>query len=289
MDIKRLGVWVATDSLSATQAAELASQVEGWGYGALWYPEALGRNSLAHASWLLANTKTLVIATGIANIYARDAQASAAGRQTLDEQSNGRFLLGLGVSHIPLVEGARGHEYQKPLQKMRSYLEDMAKAKYMATPPPHKGELVLAALGPGMLKLAAELTDGAHPYNVNPEHTARARAILGPNKRLYVEQKVILETDPGRARAAARKTLDFYMKLPNYRNAWLGMGFSEEELNAVSDRFLDAMVAWGDEAALRRRIEEHWNAGADHVCIQPLTETGRGVDSKVLELLAPKP
>lgn len=287
MDIQKLGVWAATDSLSAQQTARFAQQVEEWGYGALWYPEALGRDSLAQASWLLANTNKLVIATGIANIYARDAQSSEAGRRTLDEQSDGRFLLGLGVSHIPLVEGLRGHEYQKPLQKMRSYLEHMAKAPYGAPPPRHNGELVLAALGPAMLKLAGEQTDGAHPYNTNPEHTARARAILGTNKRLYVEQLVILEPDAEKARAAARKFLGFYATLPNYRNAWLGMGFSDAEIDNLAERFVDSIVAWGDEAAVRGRLDEHWKAGADHVCIQAIASADGSIDQQALARLAP--
>lgn len=285
MNIKRLGVWAATDSLTAEQAARLAQQVEGWGYGALWYPEALGRNSLAHASWLLSQTKSLVIATGIANIYARDAQSSAAGRHTLNEQSNGRFLLGLGVSHVPLVEGARGHEYQKPLVKMRGYLEEMAKAPYSAPAPAQSGELVLAALAPGMLRLSGELTDGAHPYNTNPEHTARARTILGVKKRLYVEQLVVLETDPDRGRAVARKFLGFYITLPNYRNAWIGMGFTDAEMDGLAERFVDSIVAWGDVAAIRRRLDEHWQAGANHVCIQAIHENG--IDFKALEALQP--
>jgi len=287
MDIQKLGVWAATDSLSAQQTARFAQQVEEWGYGALWYPEALGRDSLAQASWLLANTKKLVIATGIANIYARDAQSSEAGRRTLDEQSDGRFLMGLGVSHIPLVEGLRGHEYQKPLQKMRSYLEQMAKAQYGAPAPRHNGELVLAALGPAMLKLAGEQTDGAHPYNTNPEHTARARTILGTKKRLYVEQLVILEPDAEKARTAARKFLGFYATLPNYRNAWLGMGFSDAEIDDLAERFVDSIVAWGDEAAVRGRIDEHWKAGADHVCIQAITSEDGSIDQQALARLAP--
>lgn len=287
MNIQKLGVWAATDTLTAEQTARFAQQVEDWGYGALWYPEALGRNSLAQASWLLANTKTLVIATGIANIYARDAQSSQAGRLTLDEQSNGRFLLGLGVSHIPLVEGVRGHQYQKPLPKMRSYLEDMARAKYGAPAPSQNGELILAALAPGMLKLSGELTDGAHPYNTNPEHTARARAILGPHKRLYVEQLVILEPEADKARATARRFLAFYAGLPNYRNAWIGMGFSDQEIDDLSERFVDSIVAWGDEAAIRHRLEEHWQAGADHVCIQAITSSDGSIDQQALALFAP--
>lgn len=288
MSIGKLGVWAFTDSYNAREAGEFARKVESMGYGALWYPEAVGRESIAHGAWLLSQTERLTIATGIANIWARDAQASAAARLTLNEQSGGRFLLGLGVSHMPLVAKLRGHEYAKPLAFMREYLEKMQKAMFRAPEPASNNELILAALRPGMLKLSAELADGAHPYNVPPEHTRRAREILGPGKKLYVEQKVVLTSDAARARAVAKATLEVYMRLPNYRNNWTWLGFTEEELDQSADRFLDAMVAWGDEAALRQRIQEHWDAGADHVCIQPLDpEGGHAPDLRVLELLAP--
>lgn len=285
MNIGKLGVWYFTDVLTATEAATFARTVESLGYGALWYPEAVGRNSLAHGSWLLSQTSKLVIATGIANIYGRDAQSMQAARKTLDEQSGGRFLLGLGVSHAPLVEALRGHNYTKPLTFMREYLEKMEQATYQAPVPAESGELVLAALGPKMLELARDKTDGGHPYNVTPEHTAKARQILGPNKKLYVEQKVYLQTDPEKARAVARATLAMYLPLPNYRNAWFGMGFSEAEVDGTSERFLDAMVAWGDESAIAERIQAHLDAGADHVCIQPLGAENKP-EMKVIEAMA---
>lgn len=285
MNIGKLGVWYFTDVLSAFDAASFAREVEALGYGALWYPEAVGRESFAHGAWLLSQTTKLVLATGIANIYARDAQATHAARQALDEQSGGRFLLGLGVSHAPLVASMRGHNYNKPLSFMREYLEKMEKATYRAPEPAQRGELVLAALGPKMLELSRDKTDGAHPYNVTPEHTARARKILGPDKKLYVEQKVCLETDPAKARGVARSILQMYTSLPNYRNAWFGMGFSEGEVDAMSDRFLDAMVAWGDESAVAEKIQAHLDAGADHVCIQPLGAENKP-ELKVLRAMA---
>lgn len=287
MDIKKLGVWYFTDSMTADQSVTLAQRVEELGYGALWIPEARGRNSLVHASWLLANTKRLVVATGIANIFARDAQAAAGARNALDEQSGGRFLLGLGVSHAPLVERLRGHVYEKPLATMRDYLEKMSSAVYDPPMPTQRGEVVVAALGPKMLELSGELSDGAHPYNVTPEHTAQAREILGPNKKLYVEQKVCLESDATKARAFAKDTLEMYLKLPNYRNNWLRLGFTEAEIDQTSDRFLDAMVVWGDVDAIAQRLQEHWDAGADHVCVQPVGgDSQSGPDMKVLEALA---
>jgi len=232
-----------------------------------------------------------VIATGIANIYARDPTAMVAGQQTLAEQSDGRFLLGLGVSHVPLVEGLRGHVYEKPVAKMRSYLEAMAKVALFAPKGPERPPTVIAALGPKMLELAAGLTDGVHPYNVTPEHTARARDILGPGKWLCPEQMVLLETDPAAAREAGRKTLSVYLPLPNYRNNLVRLGFTEDDFaGGGSNRLIDGVIAWGDEAAIRRRIQDHWDAGADHVCIQAIPKDGNmqaPPDERIFELLAP--
>jgi len=291
MKIGKLGVWASTENMAAPDAAAFARRVEGWGYSALWLPEAMGRNVLVHAAWLLANTKTLIVATGIANIYARDAMAMVGAQLALNEQSGGRFLLGLGVSHAPLVEGVRGHVFEKPVAKLRSYLEGMAKAPYMAARPAEKPLTLVAALGPRMLKLTAELADGSHPYNVTPEHTAEARALLGPGKLLCPEQMVLLETDPAVARAAGRKILATYLPLPNYRNNFIRIGFSHDDFeNGGSDRLIDSIIAWGDEAAIRRRIQAHWDAGADHVCIQSVPADGSYLQAppeKVLGLLAP--
>lgn len=291
MKIGKLGAWAATESLTGSAAAAFAKRVEGWGYGALWVPEAVGRNVLVHASWLLANTATLVIATGIANIYARDAAAMKSAQLTLAEQSGGRFLLGLGVSHVPLVEGLRGHVFEKPIGKMRRYLQDMEKVTYISPMPAEKPPTVIAALGPQMLALTAELADGAHPYNVTPEHTAQARKALGPGKLLCPEQKAVLQTDPALARAAGRKNLSTYLTLPNYRNNMVRMGFTDGDFESGgSDRLIDAIFVWGDEAAIRKRIQAHWDAGADHVCVQavpPDGDSSKPVDERLLELLAP--
>lgn len=286
MQLKKLGVWAGMDLFPARQAADFARQVEDWGYGVLWYPEGFGRDSLVQAGWLLSQTKTLIVASGIANIYGRDAQSSIAGANALNELSGGRFVLGLGVSHAPAVEAMRGHTYDKPLTTMRRYLEAMEKAPYHAPAPPQRSRVLLAALAPKMLKLSGELADGAHPYNVNPEHTAKARKILGPDKWLCVEQKVIWETDPGKARAAGRAALEFYTTLPNYVNSWLLLGFTREEIEQQSDRFVDEFVAWGDEASIMDRIQRHWDAGADHVCVQALQADGKTVDQEALERLA---
>lgn len=288
MQISKLGVWAALDTLSAPNAAAFAQRAEAWGYGALWIPEAVGREVFSASAWLLANTSTMTVATGIANIYARDPLSAAAAQNGLNEQSGGRFLLGLGVSHVPLVEGIRKHIYGKPIATMRAYLRAMAEADYRAVAPPAKPKTVLAALGPKMLELSAELADGAHPYNVTPEHTRRAREILGAGKLLCVEQAAILETSAADARATARKFLSVYLGFPNYVDNWRRLGFVDADFaGGGSDRLIDSITVWGDERAIRDRIEAHWQAGADQVCVQAI---GRGAssDEHLLALLAPR-
>jgi probable F420-dependent oxidoreductase len=289
MRLGRLGVWSAMDTMSAADGAAFAQRVEAWGYSALWLPESRGRNVLVHSSWLLANTKTLIVAPGIANIYARDPMAMKNGQRALAEQSGGRFLLGIGVSHRPSVEGLRGHTYGRPVATMRAYLEGMAAAPYAAPEPAEPPPTILAALGPRMLALSAELADGAHPYNVTPEHTAEARRILGPGKLLCPEVWVLLETDPAKARAAARQALAPYLRLDNYANNWRRLGFGDADLAGNgSDRLVDATVAWGDESRIRAAIQAHWDAGADHVCIQTIRPDGsRLPDERLLAMLAP--
>ena len=290
MELGRLGVWVGMDGMSAAAAAAFAKRVEDRGYGALWIPEGRGRNALVLSSWLLCHTKRLIVATGIANIYARDPMAMAGGQRTLAEQSDGRFLLGVGVSHRPTVEGVRGHAYGKPVATMRAYLQAMREAPYGAPQPSERPLTIGAALGSRMMALSSQFADGAHPYNTTPEHSAQARAILGPGKLLCPEVWVLLETDRAKARGAARRTLARYLQLENYVNGWRRQGFGDADLaGGGSDRFLDAMVAWGDEDAIRARVQQHWDAGADHVCIQPISSQD-GQDAtgeRVLDLLAP--
>lgn len=290
MKLGRLGVWASMDGLSAADGAAFAKRVEGWGYAALWLPESRGRNVLVHSAWLLANTSRLIVAPGIANIYARDAMAMANGQRALAEQSGGRFLLGIGVSHAPTVAGLRGHAYGKPIATMRRYLEAMREAPYLAPEPAEKPLTILAALRPRMLALSAELADGAHPYNVTPEHTAEARALLGPGKLLCPEMMVLLESDPATARNAARLGLANYLRLDNYLENWRRLGFGDADFaGGGSDRLVDAMVAWGDEDAIRARIQQHWDAGADHVCIQSIHPQGgrQVIDERIFERLAP--
>jgi len=289
MEIGRLGVWTWLDGSSAAEAADFAGQLEAWGYSALWVPEAVGRDPFAFLGYLAARTERLLLATGIANIYARDAMTTRAVQETLAEASDGRFVLGLGVSHAHLVTGVRKHEYRKPLTAMREYLEAMEGALYMGREPVEKAPVVIAALRPRMLALAAEKTRGAHPYFVPPEHTARAREILGSGPWLCPEQMVLRETDATRAREIARENMKIYLGLPNYQNNLEWLGYSDDDFaNGGSDRLVDAIVAWGDEKAIAERIRAHHDAGADHVCIQPLRPDGEpGPDLELLETLAP--
>jgi probable F420-dependent oxidoreductase len=289
IQIGPIGIWTHQfEDHPTAKVRETVSELEDLGYGALWFGEAFGREALSNAGLLLSATERIVIATGIANIYARDATAMAAGQKTLAEAYPNRFLLGLGVSHVPLVEKLRGHSYQNPVATMRTYLDAMDQAPYQSVPPPTKPLRVLAALGPKMLQLAGERADGAHPYNVNPEHTAQAREILGPDRYLCPEQAVVLETDPARAREIARTFLALYFTLPNYTNNFLRLGFDESDFtNGGSNRLIDAIIAWGDLDAIRNRIRAHQSAGADHVCIQVLTATPKALPLREWRELAP--
>ncbi len=286
-DLTTTGVWYFTDGMSAGQAAEFAGRVESLGYSTLWLPDTVGRDPFAHIAWLGSQTTTLSFATGIANIFHRHPGPMKQVANTLAEQTNGRFLLGLGVSHGPLVAGLRGLDYSKPLTRMREYLEAMAGQPYGGAPveePP----VVLAALGPKMLELAATAADGAHPYWTTPEHTAHAREIMGPDALLCVEQKVCLTTDADAARTAGKTALAVYADLPNYRNNWKRLGFTDDEIDQRADRFVDAVVVWGDEERVRAGIQAHRDAGATHVCVQPISPDGFDVlDERVLEVLAP--
>jgi len=289
MELGKLGVWTWIDNLSGSEATDFASRLESWGYSALWLPEAVGRDPFASIGFLAAGTRKLILATGIANIYARDPMTMNAIHKTLADLSDGRLILGLGVSHGHLVSKVRGHEYKQPVATMRGYLEKMESALFMARQPEEPAPIVLAALRPRMLELAAEKTRGAHPYFVPPEHTARAREILGQGPWLCPEQMVLRETDPTRARDTARKAMAIYLGLPNYQNALKWLGFEDADFaDGGSDRVVDAIVAWGDEDAIRARIQAHWDAGADHVCIQPLRpDGGPGADLELLAALAP--
>jgi probable F420-dependent oxidoreductase len=268
---RSVGLWTMTlDATDPGESADIASDIESMGYSALWIPEAYGRESFTNSGLLLADTTSLVVATGIANIWARDAVASTNAAKTLTAAYDNRFVLGLGVSHEPLVKGMRGHAYETPYVAMREYLLAMDQSYMLAAEGPTRAARVIAALGPKMLELAASLTDGAHPYLVTPAHTAQARSLLG-DKFLGVEQAVVLGRDREESLRRAHEHLEFYTGLPNYRNSWRRQGFGDEDLvRGGSERLCDALVVQGDEAAVLERVREHLDAGADHVCLQVL-------------------
>jgi probable F420-dependent oxidoreductase len=290
MDIGRIGVWARTDGLSLAEAGRFAEAIEALGYGALWIPEAFGRDPLVHAGWLLGRTRRLVVATGVVNIQLREPIATACAARALHEQSGGRFLLGLGVSHATAMKVILGRDLPPPLASMRRYLDSIAAAPWTA--PPIQGELpiVLAALGPKMLALAAERTLGAHPYFAPPSNTARSRQLMGPEAWLCPEQKCLLESDPDRARTRARLAIAGSLSLPNYRGNLARAGFGEGDFEGGgSDRLVDALVGWGDLHAVVRSVEAHLEAGATHVCIQALDrDHPTRPDLALLEALAPR-
>lgn len=284
----RVGVWLGSlNWVSSAAAREAAAEIETLGYGSLWVSDTpMTKDPFSNVALLLAATQRLTFGTGIANVWGRDATAMNAGAQTLGEAFPGRFVLGLGVSHLPPVQ-ARGHAYERPLAKMRGYLDELAAAQWEPPAPAEPVPTVLAALRPKMLELARDRTDGAHPYFVPTDHTARAREILGDGPLLVPEQPVLVETDPARARAAARDHTAFYLQLPNYANNLRSLGFDDDELTGGgSDRLVDAVVAWGSVETIRARIEEHLAAGADSVLIQPVAPR-RGLGMDQLRDLAP--
>jgi len=258
------------ERLSAPAARDLARAIESLGFRALWIQESLGsKETFAHASLLLGATDRLIVATGIANIWARDPVAMANGARTLVDAYPDRFLLGLGVSHAPVVKTRGQHEYARPFDYMRRYLDAMDAAPYVG--PKVEVPRALAALGPRMLRLAAERTLGAHPYFVPVEHTIIARKELGDGPLLAVEQAAVLIDDPAAARQAARRHMKRYLDLDNYTSNLRRLGWSDEDLaKGGSDRLVDAIVAWGDASAVRARVEEQRRRGADHVCLQML-------------------
>lgn len=277
MDIGRYGIWTfQLDLVPSARSVEHVDELDELGFGAVWVPEAVGREAFSHAALLLRGGADIVVATGIASIWARDPMAAAAAHQTLTEAHPDRFLLGLGVSHQPMVEGIRGHDYTRPYSAMRDYLDGMDGALFLAARPTAAPQRVLAALGPRMLELARDRVAGAHPYFVPPEHTAVARAALGDGPLLAVEQAVVFETDPTRAREVARTHTKIYTGLPNYAGNLrrLDPTLTDEDFaGAGSDRLVDRIVAWGDMDTVLARVRAHHDAGADHVCIQVIDGT----------------
>jgi probable F420-dependent oxidoreductase len=262
--VGRYGIWShglrSEDPSLRGEIGEAAAELEELGYGAVW----LGGSSAArHAVPLLETTSTLTVGTSIQSIWQYEAAESAAAFAEVDAAHPGRFVLGLGISHAKLAD-----QYRRPYSALVAYLDALDEAGV----PAHRR--VLAALGPRTLDLAGTRAAGAIPYLVTPEHTAQAREILGADALLAPEFKVIPETDPDRARTAARDTLAMYLALPNYTNTWLRLGFTKDDLeDGGSDRLIDTFFAWGDEATIRSRIDAFHDAGADHVALQSI-ETG---------------
>ena len=300
MPEKSLGVFLYPDNFSGPQLSEFARRFEHLGYASIWYPEAMFYESFTVGGFLLSNTQRITVASGIANIYARDAMATLQCGRGLQKFYPNRYITGLGVSHKSLVEDMRGHTYRKPMATMIEYLDamDVARPKLAGGDTP----LVLGALGPKMMELAAARSDGVHPFNSPPEHTRWARELIGPDKWICTAQHVCLTTDAESARKAARRALDFYFVTPNHYRNWLRVGYGLSDLeNGGSDRLIDALVAWGTEAEIRDRIQQHFDAGATQVIINTIQAQAPGAsenaiaghnfqsqpDWDVFELLAP--
>jgi probable F420-dependent oxidoreductase len=274
LNLGKVGLWTAElDLQPMARAQETIVQLEAMGFGTVWVPEAVLREPFASTALLLSATKNLVLATGIASLHARTAQTMQAGWKTITEAFPDRFLLGIGVSHAPMVSGVHKGTYDKPYSTMVQYLDAMDAGIYFSPAPSRPPQRVLAALGPKMLKLAAERGAGAHPYFVPVEHTAFAREAMGADALLAPEQAVVFETDPTKARAIARQHMNTYTRLPNYVNNLLRFGFGADEIANQEDRVVDAIVAWGSTDTILARIKDHFAAGANHVCVQVLGET----------------
>ncbi|SDJ96800.1 probable F420-dependent oxidoreductase, MSMEG_4141 family [Actinopolyspora mzabensis] len=271
--VSRVGVWWTSDLWSINDVITRAREIEWLGYGSLFYGEAGGKETFTQAAALLGGTERLVVGTGIANIHARSAAASESGARTLAALHPGRFVLGLGVSHAPLVEHSYAGSYSQPLSTMRDYLRTMDSVPAEIEPGAQRPARLLAALGPKMIELSGTAADGAHPYLVTPEHTAHTRERLGPDKWVVSEQAVALTTDRENALRRAHQHLHMYSQLPNYQNSWLRQRFDESDLVVGgSDRLAEGMVAMGDAGTVAAHVRRHLDAGADHVLVQVLDE-----------------
>jgi len=269
-----IGAWsFALESLTAAEEREAVAEIESFGYRAIWFPESVeSREVFAHAGWILASTERALAVSGIASIWARDPTAMANGWRMLSDAYPGRFVLGIGVSHAGSV-ARRGGTYERPYTAMREFLDAMDRAPSSAPEPELTPRLLLAALGPKMLELAAERAHGVHPYFVPVEHTAFARQRLGPGPVLAVEQTVVLESDPSEARRVARGFALDYLQTENYARNLKRVGWTDADVAGQgSDALIDAVVAWGDVDRVAVRVRQHLDAGADHVCVQVVAE-----------------
>jgi len=267
MDLSGVGVWsISLGYGDPAEAAEAAAELEELGFTAIWIPD-VGGPVLDRVELLLGATRRIVVATGILSLWEHTPAETAAAFAALSSAHGDRFLLGIGVSHSLVVDAQEPGRYQRPLNAMATFLDGLDGADA----PVPAADRVLAALGPKMVALAAERSRGAHPYLVTPEHTRIVRETMGKEALLLPEQTVILCADAEEARAIGERWLRGYLSLPNYANSLVRLGFTEEEVTAVSDSVFDAVIAWGDEEAIRRRVDEHYAAGADHVALQVLT------------------
>lgn len=288
MELGRVGIWsMQLGRMPMAAVRETVMEIESLGFRSIWYPEILAKEAMSQAALLLAAGSEVVVASGIANIWARDPVAMINGARTLAEAYPGRFVLGIGVGHAPTAT-RRGHQYRRPFSTMSAYLEAMAQAPYLGPEPAQPPAVLLAALGPRMLQLAAERAQGAHPYFVPVEHTAIARAALGAGPLLAPEQGVVLAIDAAEARMIAREHTRHYLALEHYRNNLRRMGWSEADVAGDgSDGLVDAVVAWGDVSAIQARVAAHLAAGADHVSVQVLNGPPHRFPMDELRQMAP--
>jgi probable F420-dependent oxidoreductase len=279
------GIWSSALRYGdAAEAADAAAELDELGYRGLWIPDT-GGDVFGAVANLLGATSEATIATGILNLWMHTPEETAAQHAKLTAEHGRRFLVGIGVSHAPLIDHLKEEgAYQRPLAQVRAFLDGLD----AADPPLSKDDRALAALGPKMLELARTRTAGVHPYLVTPEHTRIAREVVGPDALVATEQGAVLETDPDRARGIARANLAVYLGLPNYTNNWKRLGFTDDDLaDGGSDRLVDALVVWGDEAAVARRVQEHRDAGAGHVCVQVLAVDRAAFPREQWRALAP--
>ena len=291
-----LGLLQWTEGTSGRDLVTNTQRLEALGYHELWLPEICGREPFAAAGFLLAKTTRLRVSSGIANVYAHDADSAAQAGNTLAELSGGRFSLGLGVSHPLLVE-PRGHRWIKPVPKMRAYLERLQQAPIDSPLAGKPAPVIVAGHGPGLLKLAHDHAAGALQFLQPLEATRQARAILGPQQELHVVVRCVLDDNADSARAVARRACAFYLSLPAYHQAWGRLGFTATDwADGGSDRLIDSICLWGDVATLRLRLAAFAQAGATHIVLYPCnpdeTYSPQSAVSKhwawrVLEALAP--
>ena len=264
----RIGIWsIELRFGDRGEATDAAAELDELGYGALWIPGGAGGDLLNDVARLVNATKRTTIATGILNLWKHEPHDIGVWWQSLSTAQQSRVLLGIGISHSHIA----GDAYKQPIATTRQYLDQLAAEHVPAS------NLCLAALGPKMLELSRDRTAGAHPYLVTPAHTALARETLGPGKLLAPEQGVVLDTDPTRAREMARKALTHYLSYPNYVNSWKRLGFTDDDITHASDKLVDALFAWGGIDTIAKRVNEHFAAGADHVCLQVITGAGVNV------------